>query len=154
MTTTCYHEGVGADARAVIDRVVARARAEVAGADQLRFEVVPAPAINIDGKLCFGAFSPELSLVLLAGEPPEPDITRAEWLETMLPEVISHELAHLEQHRDGRRLQERGVAVRARSLARRLDAGFTVIEFLVALATLVIWSVLFISWACPGINTP
>lgn len=94
MTTTCYHEGVGADARAVIDRVVARARAEVAGADQLRFEVVPAPAINIDGKLCFGAFSPELSLVLLAGEPPEPDITRAEWLETMLPEVISHELAH------------------------------------------------------------
>jgi hypothetical protein len=37
--------------------------------------------------------------------------------ESGLLEILCHEWAHYEQHRDGRRIQERGVAVRARSLA-------------------------------------
>lgn len=56
--------------------------------------------------------------IFLAGHP-LPDITYKEWLDC-LKESLCHELAHYEQYRDKKPLQERGVRVRARSLLRSL----------------------------------
>lgn len=62
--------------------------------------------------------------IYLAGEMPEDyGMTRQEWWDRELPETVAHEWAHYEQYRDGREVQERGVAVRARSLLRKASAS-------------------------------
>jgi hypothetical protein len=55
--------------------------------------------------------------IIIPGHKPD-ELTDAEWLAEMLPTTIAHEWAHYEQYRDGKPVQERGVVVRARSLAR------------------------------------
>jgi hypothetical protein len=92
---------------------------------RLRIRVVPAKVVG-DGKsgFGFGCFrvvrrAPE---IWLAGERPERTVTDAEWAE-MLTTTFAHELAHYEQWRDGRPLQERGVAVRARSIVAAMGGG-------------------------------
>lgn len=90
--------------------------------------IVPAPVvIGPDGMSGFGVFCTRPVTVndrrvrpgiLIAGQCPPTGITYDDWLQT-IPETLFHELAHYEQFRDGRKLQERGVAVRALNLAKR-----------------------------------
>lgn len=81
--------------------------------------VVPAITVSDDGhRFGFAAFrmaggEPE---IWIGGEPPK----GVDDLEAYLRENFAHELAHYEQWRDGRTLQERGVEVRARTLATAL----------------------------------
>ncbi len=63
-------------------------------------------------------------VIAVACLPPREMRTRSERLE-YLTHTFAHELAHYEQHRDGRKLQERGVEVRARTIMRDLF-GLTV----------------------------
>jgi predicted SprT family Zn-dependent metalloprotease len=46
-------------------------------------------------------------------------VRNREW-PAFLTEIIAHELAHYEQFRDGRKLQERGIAVRTRTLVQEI----------------------------------
>jgi hypothetical protein len=80
------------------------------------------PSITVQGPSggvgfgCFGTCDgkPE---IWMGGRPP------TKWVAAWLRDVLAHELAHYEQYRDGKPLSERGVAVRTRTLSKRLKAG-------------------------------
>lgn len=91
--------------------------------DVLLVVLCPSQAVESPDGAGFGAFRinrgrPE---IWLAGEKPEPSMSDADHAGEIL-EVLSHEVAHYEQWRDGREIQERGVAVRARTIARKIRA--------------------------------
>ncbi len=87
---------------------------------RLNFFACPAKTVGADGKFGFGAFVvvrcvPEIHI---ADQKPNASVMDHEHEEQLL-QTISHELAHYEQWRDrhrGRKLTERGVEVRARTI--------------------------------------
>lgn len=90
----------------------------------VRVLVVPAKSLTAGNQYGFGAFvvtrgKPE---IWLAGQKPEKSITDDEHRQ-MTIETFAHELAHYEQWRDGLKLQERGVAVRAKRIVRALQGS-------------------------------
>jgi len=91
----------------------------------LPVHVVPAPAVSDgEGGYGFAAFAwRPTPRVFLAGDVKEiaagTSMDHQEALE-MLEESFIHELVHYEQWRDGRKIQERGVAVRTRNIHRKI----------------------------------
>ena len=84
----------------------------------LKVFVVPSAVItDAEGNYGFGAFYVNKGVIIIAGQQ-MPGVTRTEWLTKRLPVIICHELAHYEQFRDQRPIQERGIKVRVRSLLR------------------------------------
>lgn len=86
--------------------------------------VVPAQVVGDpkNGEPCgFGAFDyrDEKDLKIWLAGHQLPDLEYDEWLEA-LTSNLAHELAHYEQYRDGKTIQERGVEVRAKRLVERL----------------------------------
>lgn len=116
-----------------IDRTVRALAAKAFGWYSVNFDVphhvrvlvVPAPCIvDRNHGSGFGVFSTRTitvrdrrvrPMIGIAGHCPQ-GCEYEDWLQT-LPETIFHEIAHYEQFRDGRKLQERGVAKRALALA-------------------------------------
>jgi len=87
-------------------------------------EIVPAPSVAVgDGLsgLGFGVFvdSEDYSTIAIAGkycnEMKQEGLSRKEWLCT-LPEIIVHEWAHMEQWRDGKKLNHKGITKRTKEL--------------------------------------
>ena len=80
--------------------------------------LAPAPVVTDSrGGYGFGAWDHEKWTIWIGGVRP-PDVPLDDWLDS-LPETLAHEVVHYEQSRDGRRLTERGVAVRSRNLLRQ-----------------------------------
>jgi hypothetical protein len=97
----------------------------VAGVTEIRHwlpvSLVPAPTLQApDGALGFAVFvvDPKGARILVAGENPFEDCPEREFIESTLHNV-AHEIAHYEQWRDGRKVQERGVNLRATNLLRK-----------------------------------
>jgi len=84
--------------------------------------VYPRATLTINGDAAFGAFEAGLQTIWVPGDmrklksilKTRSDCPAIE----MAVETLCHEIAHYEQWRDGRKLQERGVAVRTRTLYR------------------------------------
>lgn len=74
--------------------------------------VVPARRIYIesDGTYCFACYKKSRPLIYLSGR----------WCLKEIVEDLIHALVHYEQYRDGKKIQERGVNVRSRSIIRKL----------------------------------
>jgi len=91
-------------------------------AHPVKILIVPAPVVTDNyGNYGFGAFlyNGDDLTIILAGEV-LPDMNYSEWL-SLFKESFCHEFAHYEQYRDGKPLQERGVAIRARNLMEILN---------------------------------
>jgi len=83
----------------------------------LRVTVLPEAIIRVENDAAFGGFYPGPGpSIVLAGSPEKASgISIEEWCGCVL-HILSHELAHYEQFRDGKELTERGVEVRAKSI--------------------------------------
>lgn len=115
-----YLDGVPKVTRERVDEILATLSVVSPPIKGLRVTVAPAPCVgDPSGKVGFGAYLPRDKWLVLAGLHPAPDVSAKDWRAKHLPEIIAHEWAHMEQHRDGRPIQERGVEVRARGLLRR-----------------------------------
>lgn len=95
----------------------------------LTVRVVPAQVIGTqEVGFGFGLFEYDKKgkdlTIMLSGHQ-LPDLQYDEWIE-MIMEALCHELAHYEQFRDGKKVQERGVRVRARNLMKK--AGWSIKE--------------------------
>jgi hypothetical protein len=104
-------------ARRAMRRLVAAAPRVTPIRHPIRVFIAPAATVqHPGGGIGFGCFGPCKGRpeIWMGGRPPV-----KKWVEAWLREVLAHELAHYEQFRDGHRLQERGVAVRTRTLVRR-----------------------------------
>ncbi len=124
--------GVPADVRRELRRVASLFPEVSRVRHRISVVVAPAPAISgPDGGVGFGAFlcparkrySGPLR-IYIAGRPmgyKSAGVGRREAVHAV-GESLLHELAHYEQYRDGRTVQERGVEVRAKSLYRLIDA--------------------------------
>lgn len=118
---------VGRVARRVFDSCYKAMCAAVDFRHAVKIHVVPSRVVGDQppfGRLHgvgFGAFAIRRGKpsIWIAGIRQEGCITDDEHRE-MLLRVLCHELAHYEQWRDGKRLQERGVGVRARSLMKKI----------------------------------
>lgn len=101
--------------------MVEMVRSEFDVQDDMLIRVTPSYVVG-DGKDGYGFAAFVVNKgdvkIYLAGHQ-VPDMTYSEWLEVLM-ESLCHELAHYEQYRDGKEIQERGVAVRTKSIMRRL----------------------------------
>lgn len=116
------------DVRAVVERMVRAAEKVTPIRHPLTVHVAPAPAVRGgDDGIGFGFTQVDTRTpgapvhIALAGEPPD-GCESPEDIADFLESTFAHELAHYEQHRDGKPLQERGVEVRARNLRRLMGA--------------------------------
>jgi len=108
----------------VVTRFVRKAEKELNIKHRVRVMVVPAPVIEGEpGKFGFGCFVPGAPnkkfdcQIVLAGDLDEVGLKVSEQHE-FIEETLAHELAHYEQWRDGKPLQERGVRVRGKNIER------------------------------------
>jgi hypothetical protein len=85
--------------------------------------VVSAILVSYKRLVGFGMFIVEggSPRIVMGGELP-PSIEPKDY-QISFAETMAHELAHYEQWRDGRRLQERGVSVRVNTLFKRAGIG-------------------------------
>lgn len=82
----------------------------------------PAPVVGApqdDGTItvAFGFMASDASEIALACRPCGEGMTRAQKIR-LIVETFCHELGHYEQHREGKSLNERGIAQRTRRLLR------------------------------------
>jgi len=114
------HESTDPDALTVVRSLAISLDAVSPATHDIEITVVPAPVVTDGDGFGFAAFYIDdgRPKMCIAGEKVD-EITRDDWLADMLPSDVAHEWAHYEQWRDGRPVQERGVAVRARTLLRR-----------------------------------
>lgn len=84
---------------------------------QLPVLVVPAPCIDFAGKVAFGVFVSKPLGICVAGELPDELFDEEE---RFFISTLVHEIAHYEQFRDGKKLQERGVPRRTNTLTNKI----------------------------------
>lgn len=133
LITLSVHEDVRQDVRNAILSFVERIPALTEISDRLLIVVRPTAYVGADGSFGFGMFwvsgknglatqprieiaAGAVNVLLDAGE------TEQEAVLHML-NTLAHEVAHYEQWRDGRKLQERGVKRRATSLVKKFLAA-------------------------------
>lgn len=88
----------------------------------VKIQVVPAPVIKVGGGETFGfgvfIVQEDSALIVLPGMysvDMKEEMSRKEWLEEW-PGILAHEWAHMEQWRDGKPLNHRGVENRTKKL--------------------------------------
>src|SRR5688572_7071111 len=106
-----FKRGVSREVRKALREFFRNVQEVVRFEHELPVIVLPTSVIGIDRKACDGGFciwGGQPRLVIGGEVDHEHDYTLAAILDT-----AAHELAHYEQFRDGRKLDERGVKVRA-----------------------------------------
>jgi len=117
------------EVRAVVERMVRAAERVTPIRHAITVHIAPAPAIRAgdSGEVGFGYTQVDTRTpgapvhIALAGDGPPLHEDDPVAVEDFLLSTFCHELAHYEQHRDGKPLQERGVEVRARNLRRLMS---------------------------------
>ena len=121
------YPSIAKDVRKRARQTIAALRPLIHLEHEIDVQVVPGVVIKMPGGgLGFGVFRFErcsgITIFIAGMAPPVDFMKRSDWL-SQVREVICHEFVHYEQYRDGKRLSERGVRVRARNLVKLIGVA-------------------------------
>lgn len=121
MVTLEFIQPIPKETRGLFSNLIERAKERFDFKHPIIVQVVPAAVIKdaVSGDIGFGCFDyqnkKKLQIVIAGHKLPE--FSDEEWPDILI-ENFCHELAHYEQFRGGKKVQERGVRVRVRSLTK------------------------------------
>lgn len=119
-----FFKGVEKKVQLIIRRLVVGVERSIRIDHKLIINIVPAPAVaSPDGGVGFGATVFPKCEMWIAGVVPEECANEAVHFLSL---TLAHEFAHYEQFRDSRKIQERGVSVRARTLQKYILARYDI----------------------------
>lgn len=116
---------VGKDVEQIFRTVISKLNSISEIPEEVELLLVPGASVAVNDGAGFGVFIcyDHYKAIAIAGKycnEMKKDLSRKEWLE-ILPETIAHEWAHMEQWRDGKPLNHKGIDKRVKQLLNSIN---------------------------------